>query len=217
MALFCASEWEFYFKPGSDLGHLTEAHALRSFEGIRGRFEHLALASLFNELLMKTTLAGQNASELFRLHSNALAILDESQSLVKDLELKLLNSFLAKFLQWSGHQPSVLKCMHCEKLLQEVRESRLSIDVESAAWSCTEELPGRETLETLSIKDLALGLGLPMKHAVASMESSEIALGELSQYLLKVLQFHIPGMDQLNFHSLRFLKSNAQLPKEYSQ
>ena len=51
---FTASEWLFAQKPGADLARLEEASIRRSFEGLRADFERLSIASVMNEMMLRT-------------------------------------------------------------------------------------------------------------------------------------------------------------------
>ena len=74
---FAASEWQFAEKPGAELARLDEALIKRSFEGIRKDFERLSLASVFSEFMLRVAPKNEPCTDLFKLHSNALVILEE--------------------------------------------------------------------------------------------------------------------------------------------
>src|SRR5688572_25025319 len=78
---FTASEWFFVGKPGAELFSIREAHVKRSYEGLRKSFERLSMASVFNELMMRLAPQHEPCPELFRMHSNALAALEEMELL----------------------------------------------------------------------------------------------------------------------------------------
>ena len=77
---FVASEWQFAEKPGAELARLDEALIKRSFEGIRKDFERLSLASVFSEFMLRVAPKNEACPDLFKLHSNALAALEELPS-----------------------------------------------------------------------------------------------------------------------------------------
>ncbi|MCM2276996.1 MAG: DNA repair protein RecO [Oligoflexia bacterium] len=152
---FAASEWSFAEKPGAELHRLDEAKIRRSFEGLRKDFERLSLASVFNELMIRLAPRQHACPELFRLHSNALAALEEAPApgmlraatpgLSEDApegatwkhDLALLNGYLAKLLKWSGSQPQLLACLGCQTSIERVDPALpLSARVAEAGWIC---------------------------------------------------------------------------------
>lgn len=152
---FVASEWTFAEKPGADLARLDEALIKRSFEGIRKDFERLSLASVFSEFMIRVAPKNEGCQDLFKLHSNALAILEElpapgsampSESgetrpishadFLRSI-LLLLNGYLAKCLQWSGNQPQLQACHNCKRPLDTLEpDASLTCLILDAAWIC---------------------------------------------------------------------------------
>ncbi|MEO5970112.1 MAG: DNA repair protein RecO, partial [Bdellovibrionia bacterium] len=124
--LFVASDWHFSLKPGASLYHLSDTLVREPFNNIRKNFEKLTLASIFSELMLKTSFQEigqqegdqQGGGDLFRLHSNALTTLNEDNK--TDIEIPLLNAYVAKLLQWSGNQPRLHSCLECGILLEEI-------------------------------------------------------------------------------------------------
>src|SRR5690606_8621844 len=96
---------------GSDLFRLDQATIRKPVEGIRSNFEILALASVFNELMIRLAPEKENALDLFKLHLNALALLEEWAGRGESdprILIMLLNAYLSKLLQWNGTQPQLL-------------------------------------------------------------------------------------------------------------
>ena len=140
---FAASEWIFTLKPGAELYSLREASIREPFEGLRKSFEKLSLASALNELMLKLAPQNEPCEELFRLHSNALAAINEKEAIPPaasaygDSEVILLNAYLGKLLQWSGNQPRLQSCLHCGVLLETLDpQVDLSCNVMDAGWIC---------------------------------------------------------------------------------
>ncbi|CAK9250350.1 unnamed protein product [Sphagnum jensenii] len=135
---FVAAEWSFIDKPGADLLRIEEATVRRSYEGFRGDFERLTLASVMNEIMIKVAPAREACPDLFRLHANALAYL-EDQALKKapPESLSLLNGYITKVLQWSGNQPQLSHCMGCGLSIDNLsNEQSLTCVVADAGWVC---------------------------------------------------------------------------------
>ncbi|MGZ3687241.1 MAG: DNA repair protein RecO [Bdellovibrionota bacterium] len=232
---FCASEWHFTRKPGADMVHLSEAHAKRSYEGLRKDFERLSLASALNETLLKLTLPEEASPELFRLHTNALAALEELPAIdsARGADLAILNGYLAKVLQWSGSQPNLQNCLDCALPMDSLPfHEPVTCLVSEAAWICvscrsrgTRHIRARadygHSLEDSMIRvapaailDFYLSLTMPIKQVPAKMGASREEHRELFRFLEALFVFHIPGFDRQPLKSLRFLdlESSVRLP-----
>jgi DNA repair protein RecO len=136
---FTASEWLFVEKPGAELVQLNEAIIRRSFEGIRKDFERLSLASVFSEFMLRIAPKNENCVDLFKLHSNALAALEEMPEgeASERTILLLLNGYLAKALQWSGNQPRLQACQSCKRSLDTLSPTdSITCLISDAAWLC---------------------------------------------------------------------------------
>jgi DNA repair protein RecO len=225
---FVASEWLFSEKPGADLLQLQEAVAKRSFEGLRADFERLSLASVFNELMMRVAPKHEACEELFRLHANALAALEELPG--TGIVLALLNGYLAKVLQWSGSQPQLQVCMVCSTPIDQLPPgSVVSCVVADAGWLCencrashTHHLraagPGMSQsllrVTPAAIHDFYSCLTLPIRQIAAAAKASRQEHQALFKFLEALFVFHVPGFDKTPLKGLRFLEleSTAQLP-----
>jgi len=225
---FSASEWHFSQRPGAELCSLSEAHIRRGYEGLRKDFEKLALASVFNELILKLAPQGEPCPDLFRLHSNALAYLEESDK--PGADLALLNFYLAKLLQWNGHQPQLELCLVCQAgldgLLENgIPETTLSCLPADAGWVC----PNCRTEQTRhvrmqggfqnsllrvsprAIRDFQWGLLLPIRKAAAIAQASRQEHQELFRFMEALFVFHVPGFDRQPLRGLRFLDVESSL------
>jgi DNA repair protein RecO len=237
--LFAASEWLFVDKPGAELARLDEAQIKRSYEGIRKDFEKLSLASVFSEFMLRLAPKNESSSDLFRLHSNALAALEELAIENSDSSalLQLLNGYLAKLLQWSGNQPQLQRCHDCQKPLNEMNDdSSLSCLITDAAWVCpdcrasgTKHIRGQEgvsgfqstqlRVSPLAIIDFLMSLVSPIRqiptHARASREDHKT----LFLFIEALFAYHVPGFDKRPLNGLRFLglESNLLLPATNSR
>jgi DNA repair protein RecO len=226
---FVASEWRFTQKPGADLLQLQEAVVKRSFEGLRRDFERLSLASVFNELMLKLAPKYEACEELFRLHANALAALEEAPG--TGIELSLLNAYLAKVLQWSGSQPRLQECLSCRLSLEELPQTGiLSCVVADAGWLCdpcrrsqTHHVRGREgggfdqsllRVTPGAIRDFYASLTLPIRQVTSKVQASRQEHRDLFKFLEALFVYHVPGFDQQPLKGLRFLEleSNVRLP-----
>jgi DNA repair protein RecO len=228
---FTASEWLFVEKPGMELVQLNEAVIRRSFEGIRKDFERLSLASVFSEFMLRIAPKNEKCPDLFKLHSNALAALEEMAEgeTSERTILLLLNGYLAKALQWSGNQPQLQRCHSCRRSLDTLAPSdSITCLISDAAWLCpscrlsqTGHIRDRgdqgfkaAQIRTtpLALIDFLMSLVSPIRqiptHSVASLEDHK----HLFQFIEALLAYHIPGFDQKPMNGLRFLglESNLQ-------
>jgi len=223
---FCAAEWHFAEKPGAELARLDQAIVKRAFEGIRADFEKLSLASCFNELMLRLAPKNERCPDLFRLHSNALATLEDSLTTRTPISsLVLLNGYMAKLLHWSGSQPRLQACHSCSKPLNELDDdASLSCLVVDAAWLCPDcrsQAAGSQSVRhqfrvsPLAILDFLTSLVSPIRQLPAHARASESEHRELFQFIEALFAYHVPGFDQKPLNGLRFLdlKSNLPLPE----
>lgn len=225
---FTAATWRISERAGANLLHVEEATIRKSFEGLRNDFEILALASVFNELMLRLAPERENCSDLFKLHSNALTLLEElavTSTVEKAPDprilLALLNSYLSKILQWNGTQPQLLRCLGCERsLLDFSAETKLRCHISVACWTCPNCLgaipdtaadyaPGfrhRFFEATQSaIGDFYIGLTTPIRKvpelAQASLNDQKLLFNVMESLLI----YHVPGFDRTPLKGLRFL------------
>lgn len=213
---FAASLWHMTLSPGAELWTLTQAESRRSYEGLRKSFELLALASTFNELLLRMAPQNQAAPELLKLHANALAAVEESGK----PELCYLNAYLAKVLQWGGCQPRAGVCKTCDRALADLSmDESLSCLVEDAAWLCPNCRPtqtkhlqagvasaGGLRISAAAMRDLEGFLHVPIRQVPLHAHAGEKGARELLEYLEKLCAYHLPGLDRTPLKSLAFLR-----------
>lgn len=219
---FAASEWRFTERPGSEMVHLEEASIRRSFEGLRAQFERLSLAGVFTELMLKLAPQNQPCPELFRLHSNGLAAVEELPG--NGIDLGLLTGFMAKLLQWSGSQPQMDHCLGCRKPVELLEsESALSCVVADAGWVCPEcraqhthhirrdQQQQQQLSQSLirvtpaALRDFQMSLHVPIRQIPQELLASQQEHRELFRFLEALFVYHLPGLDRKPLNSLRFL------------
>ena len=230
--VFAASRWTFQTsktRPHSTLHQLTETSIKQSFEGLRKDFLKVSLASVFTEFLLILAPPHEACSDLFKLHSNALWILEETDFPVWDQSsIALLNIYLIKLLQWSGNQPQLDTCMSCQKSLAEVatpieqweashsRRSAIYAQIETGGWQCAQcsaqgsraPTPFREggyPLHPLALQEVKFGLSQTLRQSIATTRAGATEHREIFQFLEAFFIYHIPGFDQQSIKSLRFL------------
>ncbi|MGE0614187.1 MAG: DNA repair protein RecO [Bacteriovoracia bacterium] len=214
---FTAGEWLFTQKPNADMAHLSEANVKRAYEGLRRDFHRLSIGSAFSEIILKLTHPNEPCPQLFQLHSNALAVLEETDNLANPFSL--LNMYLAKVLQWSGHQPDFLNCLACEKSLNDVME--LTAIVSEGGWVCADcrhthapthavAAQGKHPLHRHAIVDLLMAMNHPFRQAVTQVSGTPDAHQDLFAYLEAFLSYHVAGFDRAAMKSLRFISGSSE-------
>lgn len=188
---------------------VQSAHLRQSFEQIPKNFERMAAASAMNELLLRTIPNHRNAPELFKLYSNCLITLNESET--QQVILGVTNAFVLKLTQWLGVQPSVTRCLSCEKNLAEVSGDRVFAQVARAGWVCSECNPETRALSLSKdvIFDAYQAILNPIRK-VSFTATSEDHL-ELLNYLEQHLLYYVTGLERKPISSFHYLKLQ-QLP-----
>lgn len=225
---FAASTWRLSERNGGDLFNVQDATIRKSFEGLRKDFEILALASVFNELMLRLAPERENCLDLFKLHSNSLALLEElalatnaSQGTDPRTLLALLNAYLSKLLQWNGTQPQLLRCLGCERsLLDFAAETRLRCHISVACWTCpncldtkpdsaSDYAPGFQhrffEATQSAIGDFYIGLTTPIRKVPELVQASLEDQKVLYKLMESLLIYHVPGFDRTPLKGLRFL------------
>jgi DNA repair protein RecO len=209
--LFAASLWSFSEKPSSQLVFLQEAEIKRPYEGLRKNFEKLSLASAFNEIILRLAPEGAPNSELFKLYSNALAVLEESEK-VEDW-IYFLNAFFIKILRWSGHPPRLSHCLECEAELESVlkQSEELTCSIADAGWVCencrlSAGFQGLKLrLSTVALLDFVILLQVPFRQVRATVQGTVQHHEELFKFVEALVRYHLPGFDRQPIQSLKFL------------
>ncbi len=220
---FAASEWTFVERVGADLYRVEEAQIRRGYEGLRADFAKLSLASVFNELMIRVAPEREPCPELFRLHANALAMVEETPAEELTGHGVLLNGYLAKVLQWSGNQPQVQACFQCETGLEALRPGdSLTCLVTDAAWICpscrktgTEHLQDDSSSREFQHRSLRItaraamdfyqSLVTPIRQLPELARASGAEHEALFTFISALMEHHVPGFDPTAFKSLRFL------------
>lgn len=230
---FAAATWRIVPSKAGDLYRVDEATIRKSFEGLRGDFEVLALASVFNELMLRLAPEREPCLDLFKLHSNALALLEEwaitsrkgSSSVEPRLLIVLLNAYLSKILQWNGTQPQLLRCLACDRsLLDFSATTLLRCHISNAAWTCPDCGPKRSERDRLpkphsstgfqheffeatqaAIGDFYIGLTTPIRKSPEMAQGTLADQQALFSLMESLLVYHVPGFDRTPLKGLRFL------------
>ena len=175
-----------------------------TFEEIPKNFERMSAASSMNELLLRTIPNHRNAPELFKLYSNCLITLNETDSM--QIILGVTNAFVLKLTQWLGVQPSVTRCLTCEKSLAEVSGERVYAQVARAGWVCGNCNP---EIRNLSLsKDVIFDAYQAILNPIrkVTFTASHLDHLELLNYLEQHLLYYVTGLERKPISSFHYLK-----------
>ena len=226
LEVFTAAEWKVSERSEqAELWSLQEARAIRAYEGLRSDLGRMAMAGVLSELMIRVAPEKEACPDLFKLHANGLAALEElASNQAAQPPTSFLNGYLAKLLQWSGSQPSLSACRGCGRRLQDYWTSGemgelLSVLVAEAAWVCSScrkgeslhvrqgAVSGIESLQVTSgaMADFYMSLVTPIRQIPATAQSDEQEHRALFRVLEALLVYHLPGFDRLPIKSLKFL------------
>jgi DNA repair protein RecO len=170
-------------------------------------FEKLSAASCLNELILKIVPDHKAVPELFKLYSNSLIALQELPS---EKAISVTNAFILKLTQWLGVQPSLTRCLGCEKTLNETSGNRVFPQIAKGAWLCTDCHPvsAKEAEKEGLSKAVLLDAYHSMLHPIRKIDftASQEEHQDLLTFLVKHLQYFVPGMDKTELASVRFLR-----------
>lgn len=232
LELFAASDWTYTTRPGAELHQLTETQIREPFDQLRKDFTLLALASTLNELVLKVAPAQEACPDLFRLHYNALAALNETAQQVKEIDpafaLTFLNAYMGKLLQLSGQQPRLHECLECGLSLSEMNSKiPLSCVIHAAGWVCPSCRRQKKSgtldqfqqafmeIQPIAILTLQQNLQNPIRRIEALRQGKPKPSNTDQQALFNFLEalyiYHVPGFDKMVLKSLRFLHLESTL------
>ena len=213
--LFCASDFEINPKTiriqefnEDSLAQVLSAQTRHVSENLSKSFDRLSAASALNELILKIVPPHKAVPEVFKLYSNSLFAINE---LPEEKAISLVNAFILKMTQWLGVQPSLTRCLHCEKPLNEVSGTFVYPQVHKGAWLCEACIPDHSGSKLH--KMVILDAFHSMLHPIRKIEFQAVKKDHeaLLDMLEKHLQYFVPGLDRAPLSALHFLKS-PQLP-----
>jgi DNA repair protein RecO len=183
---------------------ILSAQVRHSIENLSKFYEKLAAGSCLNELLIRALPAHKSAPEMFKLYSNCLIALQEVEP---EYAVAIVNAFILKFTQWLGVQPSLTRCIACERSLSEVNGEHVYPQVAKGAWVCVDCIPERsgKTLSKTIMLDAFHSMLNPVRKIV--FEASAAEHHRLLEFLEQHLIYFVPGLDKAPLTSTRFLKA----------
>jgi DNA repair protein RecO (recombination protein O) len=184
---------------GKGMPVLQEAVLKQPFSGIRSDFKKMAYASYWAELIYIWMEENFKQDHLYYLLKHALTELDGAQK--EEATLNLL--FQMRFLTLSGHRPNLTACSLCRKDLENIKQSKLSLDLQRGGILCGNCGIGstpRITLAKGTIKQL-LWIAAGNLTKATRMKFSPPAVKESTQFLEEFVSYHLGKQPR----SLKFL------------
>jgi len=182
---------------------LNSAQIKYTAEGLGASFEKLSAASCLNELILKVVPEHKSVPEVFKLYSNSLIALQEASH---ERSISIVNAFILKITQWLGVQPSLTRCLSCEKPLNEVDGNHVFPQIARGAWICESCHPPslKDGLSKLVILDAYHSMLYPIRKIEFLADPKEHEL--LLEFLERHLHYFVPGLERAEVASIRFLK-----------
>lgn len=216
---FCtAGVWSVGAKKNAELFRLDEVQVKKSFSDLAKDFEKLSAASFLAELLLRIAPEGEPANDLFKLHSNALAALEELSG--SDRVIVIVNAYLTKILLWSGMHPNWEACSGCGVSLEGLEPAEKVLPVaESGGWLCphcirSSKDTSLERVTALSLWDALVSFRFPMRKVSDEIRASVPEHEALFIALESFLLYHVPGFDRTALKSRAFIGLRSGLPPQ---
>ena len=211
--LFAASDFEIDPRASIRISEVSEdslvqilSAQIRHTVSLSKAFEKLSAASCLNELILRAIPAHKPAPEVFKLYANCLTAISEGEA---SMAIAVVNAFILKLTQWLGVQPSLTRCIKCEKTLGEVNGDFVFPQVSLGAWICQDCIPQRngKGLSKTLMMDAYQAMLNPIRKTKfeASPAEHELLLDFLEQHL----GYFVPGLDRAPLASTRYLKMDA--------
>lgn len=208
---FCASQMHWNEKTNSDFFLLKEAHVKYTYAAIKKDYNSYVVASVLSEVLSKVAPTNEPCEELFRLHSNALKILENP--LRFERHSTLMSVYFLKVLQWSGNRPQTEFCLDCKKDIHNLDEN-VTFVIPDAGWICssckhssTRNLSFGYTID-LTVQEV-LYLHICFLFSIQDYLKKSTDLDGLKQLELsqKLFCYHMPGFDLSQMKSFKLFEA----------
>lgn len=234
LGILSLSTLEFTLPENRDLGHLTQAQCIESFEPLRQNWDVFVCATFFIELLQRVTPERETIPEIFRLLVNSLVTLSATAHTLERPQIQILAAlFGLKVLQWSGSQPRLTSCQSCAVPAGAVTTSMpLRMTVAEAGWLCPDCTERGEAARVnqrvgtefghhdfgLSVQAIELShtaLNDPIRKSFVSALQSPALEQEGSVWLgwvLSLLRYHLPSLAESPLKSAESLLETRSIP-----
>jgi DNA repair protein RecO (recombination protein O) len=185
---------------GKGLPVLQEAVLKQPFSGIRSDFRKTAYASYWAELIYNWMEDNYKQDALYSLFEHVLSELDSAQK--PEAALNIL--FQMRFLNLSGHRPHLTACSLCQKELDNIRQTKIILDLKGGGilcGNCSSRSASRISLARGTIKQLLWVESGDLAKATR-MKFSPVALKESTHFLEEFASYHLGKQPR----SLKFLR-----------
>ncbi len=211
LELFTLGRWSLTFKNDQEFGTVLSVDAQYDFPALRTDLDRLALASFLAEVFLRLELPNEPAPELFKLLVNTLRALENCPV---ERGITVINAFLAKLLFALGHHPAFHACDQCGLRLSEMTAPEVAVGTQNVVLWCV-NCPRTEgvLLSRTLIEEYLTVFSQPVRLAAAQVTTTPDDQLKLFRVLLRVIAFHIPGLDPTtthSFQSLRFLQLEGE-------
>jgi len=189
----------YYYKENRDLQLLSQADIVDSYKGIRKHLYKYSLASIADEMIIRSEYAEEANPGLFSVLLDFLKNLDISNENFDNY----LYWFQLKFLELAGFEPKLDGCVVCG---QGRTGPRLFFSVAGGGYVC-EACGNEETTGIFISADVVkymLLLNRTAPDALREIDSTQQTLRECATVLNQFMQYHIPGLGYIK--SIKFLK-----------
>ncbi len=189
----------YYHKENRDLQLLSQADIMDSYKGIRGQLHKFGLASMVNEIIIRSEIAEHANPKLFGLMLEFMKNLDDSLGNFENYFFW----FQLKFLETTGVKPQLRECLSCG---QGQVSSRLLFSIPRGGYICEQCL--KDDVSGIFISVDVVKYMLSLSHSapddLQKLTCTAQTWKECSEVLNKFMQYHIPGLGYLK--SSGFLK-----------
>jgi len=185
---------------GKGLPVLQEAVLKQPFSGIRADFKKTAYASYWAELIYNWMEDNYQQLALYSLFEHVLSELDNGQTTGAALNIL----FQIRFLNLSGHRPHLTACSLCHKDLENIQQTKISLDLKGGGilcGSCSSRSASRIALARGTIKQLLWVESGDLAKATR-IRFSPAALKESTHFLEEFASYHLGKQPR----SLKFLR-----------
>jgi DNA repair protein RecO len=209
--LFAASDFEIDPRTSIRINEITDeglvqilSAQIRHSVSLSKFYEKVSAASVLNELILRSIPAHKPAPEVFKLYANCLMAIDEGTA---EMAISIVNAFILKLTQWLGVQPSLTRCIACEKPLNEVTGDAVFPQVNKGAWICHDCIPQRtpNPLPKRLLMDAYQAMLNPVRKIKFEATPAEHQM--LLEFLEQHLMYFVPGLDRAPLTTTRYLKA----------
>ncbi len=220
-----ASEWTVTEKEGQEMASLEGAELRKDFNKIRENYDAFTVAGVMSEWVLRIAPDRQPAEDLFKMHSNGLAYLDDlAQANPADQPFQtyeILCSYFLKSLVWLGLKPRLHQCLQCGRSVLEVAAAFGVVD--RSGWlceKCSKTEASAMRLQPLAITALQSAVSFieaPIRQTLERIVGESEPFRELFRFVYSLALFHVPGIAEHPLKSLSLLGESFEADPQYGR